>query len=444
MGRRGWPLGPLWARLALVFVALVVGALVLLSGLVLVSARRDVSELARDEQDETVADIAEATADAYAEADGWGASDLSAADALADAAGAGLVVVDSTGRRVAGSPGEFPDARVRRAPVAVSGERVGAVEVGFATTGLPSAERHLRDALVAQVAAGAGLAALLALVVAIAISRRITRPVAALIGTARALESGNLAARAGVAGAPGELGELAVAFDRMADALAREDTLRRALVADIAHELRTPLTILRASFEAVADGVVDLTPDGLSSMHDDVLRLVRIVDDLEALSAADAAGLALEVHTVDLADIAARAIAVLRAQFEAAGLELDTRLEPAPARGDPHRLHQVVTNLLTNAMKFTSAGGRIRVETHRDNTGTHLVVSDTGIGIPSEELPRIFDRFWRGAEAQAVAGSGIGLTVVHELIRAHRGTVAVNSEPGQGTEINITLPTLSA
>ena len=433
-------LGPLGARLALAFLAVAVGSLALLSGLVLAAAGRDIARLVRQEQEISLADIAAAAGAAYAQAGGWEAADLDAVVALADHDEASVEVLDVAGRRVAGSVGPDRPADVRIREILVKGRQVGTVRVGFDSPGLPSAERHLRDALVGTVAAGAGLAALLALAVSVVVSRRITRPVTAVTATVRAREAGDRSARVGPTAAPGELGELAAAFDRMADTLLAEEALRRALVADVAHELRTPLAILRGTLEGMADGTVRATPAGLSSLHDDVLRLNRIVDDLETLAAAEAAGLGLEPRRLDVAEVAAGAAARLRPQFEAAGLHLDVKLSRAMVEGDSQRLHQVVVNLLTNALKFTSPGGSVRLEVAEDGAGARLSVSDTGVGVPPEELPHIFERFWRGTGAKATAGSGIGLTVVAKLVAAHRGTVAVESEPGHGTRISITFP----
>src|SRR6516225_1782324 len=174
-------------------------------------------------------------------------------------------------------------------------------------------------------------------------------------------------------------------------------------------------------------------PGQLLSTRDDVLRLQRIVEDLETLAAADAAGLGLETAPVDLASIAAGSAATLNQQFLAAEIRVETKLEPAIISGDSARLHQVVANLLTNALKFTPAGGRVEVRVHPDGNQAVLDVIDTGIGIPADELPHVFDRFWRGAEAQNVAGNGVGLTVVAELVRAHGGRASVESEPGRGS-----------
>ncbi|MEA2503250.1 MAG: two-component system, OmpR family, sensor histidine kinase BaeS [Actinomycetota bacterium] len=439
--------GPLTARLALAFLAVALGALALFSILVLVATAREVAGLARRQQDQTAADVVQAAGVAYATAErngvGWDGAHLETLHALAHLGGGEVVVLDESGGIVEGSPPKTSPGRIVQRDVVVGGRRVGSVLVAFSRGGLPGADRHLRNALIETVAVGAGAAALLALSAAIAVSRRITRPVVALTETVRAVEGGDKSARVGDIGAPGELGALAGAFDRMADALALEDSLRRIQVADVAHELRTPLTVLQATLEAMADGVVAAGPAQLASVHDEVLRLIKIVEDLETLAAADATGLVLEPGPVDLANVAARALAMLRPRFEAADLRLEARLTPVTVLGDADRLHQVVTNLLTNALKFTPAGGHVEIETGPgegpDGGSAYLSVADSGAGIPPDELPHVFDRFWRGSQAVRVAGSGIGLTVVQRLVEAHKGTVSIESRSGEGTTVMLTF-----
>jgi two-component system, OmpR family, sensor histidine kinase BaeS len=226
----------------------------------------------------------------------------------------------------------------------------------------------------------------------------------------------------------------------MATTLDRQEQLRRDLVADVAHELRTPVAILQAGHEALLDGVAEPTPAELTSLRDEVLRLARMVSDLQTLAAADAAALQLALQPGDLAGIAAAAADSLTRRFEAAGVTLEQELAPVPVRADEHWLHQVITNLLTNALKFTPAGGHVTIRTSRREAGAVLVVSDTGVGIPAVDLPHIFDRFWRGGQAAQVSGSGIGLAIAAELARAHGGELTARSEPGHGTELTLTLP----
>jgi signal transduction histidine kinase len=306
--------------------------------------------------------------------------------------------------------------------------------------GLNAADRVLQTALLRAIAGAAGLAALLALLTGLVVARRITRPVARLIAVTRAMAAGDRAARVGEIRAPGELRELAAAFDQMAGTLDRQEQIRRNLVADLAHELRTPIAVLQAGHEALLDGVAEPTPAELASLRDEVLRLARMVGDLQTLAAADAAALHLVRQRCDLAGIAAAAADSLARRFEAAGITLDRQLSASPVLADQHWLHQVITNLLTNALKFTPAGGRVTIQTGQAGSEAVLQVTDTGTGIPADDLPRIFDRFWRGQQASQISGSGIGLAVAAELAQAHDGRLTASSRPGYGTQMTLTLP----
>jgi two-component system sensor histidine kinase BaeS len=177
----------------------------------------------------------------------------------------------------------------------------------------------------------------------------------------------------------------------------------------------------------------------LGSLHDEVLRLGRIVEDLGTLASAEAAALRLERHRVDLAEVARDASAALAPQFAAGEIELVADLHPAPVEGDRDRLTQVVANLLGNALKFTPVGGRVVVEVAA-NGDVELAVRDTGPGIPADELPHVFERFWRGRGAAEVGGSGVGLAVVAELVRAHGGEVAAATRPEGGAAFTVRLP----
>jgi two-component system, OmpR family, sensor histidine kinase BaeS len=226
----------------------------------------------------------------------------------------------------------------------------------------------------------------------------------------------------------------------MADGLARQEQLRRILVADVAHELRTPVAVLQAGHEALLDGVVPATAGQLASLRDEVMRLARMVDDLQSLAAAEAAALQLTLRPADLAEIAAAAGASMAGHLESSQLTLACELAPAPVRADSRWMHQVITNLLGNAAKFTPAGGRVTLRTEVDGAQVRLTVADTGVGIEADQLPHVFERFWRGTSPMRAAGSGIGLAIVDEMVRGHDGQVEVRSTPGQGTVFVVVLP----
>jgi two-component system, OmpR family, sensor histidine kinase BaeS len=428
-------------RLALAFLAVALGCVALLAGLTAAFAAADVSRLARDQRTELTAAIGVAAGAGW---DGktWVRADLYPVLDLAAQVGAVVQVRDQAGHPVVSSPGFAgrPGSPQFSQSVAVRGTRVGQVEVRFTGTGLAAADQRLQNALFNAIAGASGLAALLALLAGLVAARRITQPVERLIAVTRAMGAGDRTARAGPVQGPRELGELAIAFDQMADAVERQDQLRRGLVADVAHELRTPIAVLQAEHEALLDGITEPTPAQLSSLRDEVLRLARIVGDLQTLAEADAAALRLTMSRTDLASIAADAADSMAGQFEAAGITVSRRLAPVEVLADPGRLHQVITNLLTNALKFTAAGGRVSIETGPADGPAVLHVGDTGAGIPAGDLPHIFDRFWRGHHAGHISGSGIGLAVAAEIARGHGGTLTAVSIEGQGTQLTLTLP----
>jgi two-component system sensor histidine kinase BaeS len=436
------PPGPIALRLTLAFAAVALAAVALLAGLTAAFAAADVSDLASRQRADLTSAIALAAGGAWDRRDSWEHADLTAVLDLAARTGAAVQIRDQAGRPVASSR-DFASHRgspQSSSPVKIEQQRVGQVLVRSTGSGLGNADQALQTALLRAIAGAAGLAALLALLAGVAVARRITRPVGHLIAATRARARGDHGSRVGPVRAPGEIGELATAFDQMADAADREEQLRRDLVADVAHELRTPIAVLQAEHEALLDGVAEPSAAQFSALRDQVLRVARIVDDLQTLSEADAAALRMTAERADLADITAAAADSLAGRFEAADITMDRELAPVEVVGDPDRLHQVIANLLTNALKFTPSGGRVTVEARPADGNAVLRVTDTGVGIPADELPHIFDRFWRGQQAARTAGSGIGLAVAAELARAHGGELTATSTEGLGTRVTLTLP----
>ena len=435
---RGSTLG---LRLALAFLAVALAAVALSAVLAAVFSAADVSSLASRQRNELASAFAVAAGSAWEQHQSWASADLTTVTDLAAHTGVQLQVRDTGGRSVRQTSG-FASAAgpTTSAPVLVHGRQEGSVLVSLTASGLGGADGVLRTALLRAIAGTAGLAALLALVTGLGVARRITRPINRLISVTRAMATGDRSARAGEINAPGELRELATAFDQMADTLDYQDTIRRDMVASVAHELRTPVAVLQAGHEALLDGVTEPSPAELGSLRDEVLRLARMVDDLQTMAAADAAVLQLTRERCDLSDIAGSAANSLARRFETAEVTLDRRLASAPVVADPRWLHQVVTNLLGNALKFTPADGTVTISTRQDGPNAVLEVADTGVGIPADELPRIFDRFWRGQASASTSGSGIGLAIAAELAQAHGGTLTAASQPGQGTRLTLTLP----
>jgi two-component system, OmpR family, sensor histidine kinase BaeS len=430
------------AHLALGFLVVALAAVALLTGLMVAFAAADISQLVTQQRTELTNAIAGAASAAWGGNNTWNAADLTPAISLASRAGADTEILDANGSLIASSPDfNFDVGRPQfQAPITARGSHIGTALVRFSGSGFGSADHALRVALFRAVVAAAGLAALLAALSGLVVARRVTRPVARIISVTRARGAGDRAARVGYVRAPNELREMAGAVDQMADQLDRHEQVRRDLVADVAHELRTPVAVLQAGHEALLDGVAEPTPDQLGSLRDEVLRLARMVDDLQTLAAADAAALQLVQGKCDLADIATTAADSLAGPFGNAGISLERHIAPAPTMTDPRWMHHVVTNLLTNALKFSRPGGTVIIDTETDGAESVLHVTDSGIGIEATELPRIFERFWRGRQAEHISGSGIGLAIAAELAQANGGSLSAESEPDVGTRMTLRLP----
>ncbi|MFE7169450.1 ATP-binding protein [Streptomyces sp. NPDC057616] len=406
--------------------------------------------------------VAAAAADAYRAADGWSSADLSAARSLAAGAGTVLTVRNGDGEAVTGGSGPGSGSNFgsegdhgmpgagnghhgqmtgsgpsANAPVIVDGRAVGSVRLVF-PSGSGSAGLSVAWGWVAAAAAGA---LVLALAVSWFVTRRLTAPVVRVAASARALAAGDRTARAGI-DAPGELGDLTRAFDAMADDVGRAERARHRLAADVAHELRTPLASLQAGLEELRDGYAEPSAERLAGLHDQTLRLGRIIGDLGELAEAESARLSLHLTEVDLTALAVAAVAERGAELRTAGLTVLTVPGPAPLpiRADADRLHQALGNLLSNTARHCRPGDTVTVATLATASEALVEVTDTGPGIPSDELPHVFDRLWRGTRARAGGGSGIGLAVVRELITAHGGTATAAAAPGGGTRMTLRLP----
>jgi two-component system OmpR family sensor kinase/two-component system sensor histidine kinase BaeS len=356
-----------------------------------------------------------------------------------------LLLADAASRVVYDSQDELRGQQLSEAelaggaPVEVAGQRVGTLLIAAEGAVHASPESDfLRQVNRSLVLAGLAAAAV-ALVLGLWLARELTAPLRALTDAAHQLADGDLP-QVEVRGQD-EIGELGQAFNQMARSLDYQRTLRRNLMADIAHELRTPLTVIRGDLEALLDGVFEPTSGALASLHEETLLLSRLVDDLRALALAEAGQLQLEREPVNLADLLRGVVDSLDLQAESRGqilaLEMPSDLPLVDA--DPHRVRQVVANLLSNALHHAPESGRVTVSTERHDTEVQISVADDGPGIPAEDLPHLFDRFWRGSTPRG-EGSGLGLAIAHELVRAHGGRIWIDSALGQGTVFHFTLP----
>ncbi len=271
--------------------------------------------------------------------------------------------------------------------------------------------------------------------------QRIASPIGDLMQAAGRVEEGDYAARVRERG-PREVRALARAFNSMAARLQASDTQRRDLLADVTHELRTPLTVIQGNLEGLLDGVYPRDDAHLAPILEETRVLSRLIDDLRTLALADAGALKLQKEPTDLATLTSETVASFRAQADAAGIELGAEVGAnIPALElDPARIRQVLDNLIANALRYTPRGGRISVQCSVVSTQEKRVevcVSDTGAGIPADELSHIFERFHKSRDAR---GTGLGLAIAKNLVAAHGGEISAQSEPGKGTIIRFSFP----
>ncbi|MBI2953845.1 MAG: HAMP domain-containing protein [Chloroflexi bacterium] len=351
----------------------------------------------------------------------------------------------------------------------MSGQLEGGVASGFGGMGMGSAmmqrmmgtigqpEREFLQAVNRSMWVAGAIAVVIAMLLSLLLARQITLPLRGLTLAARRIASGDLSQTVPVKSRD-ELGELATAFNSMAESLARNEQLRRNMVADIAHELRTPLTIIQGNLEAILDGVTPPTMETVTSIHEETTVLARLVADLRELSLAEAGQLKLQRGPTDLAALLGRAATRHQAAASEKGIALVTRLTEGlpPADVDEQRISQVVDNLLSNALRHTGVGGEIAVAMAQDaarglaTTDKHATtapsitvsVKDTGSGIPADELSYVFERFYRldKSRSRASGGSGIGLAIVKQLVEAHGGRAWAESAPGDGATFFFTVP----
>ena len=280
--------------------------------------------------------------------------------------------------------------------------------------------------------------------------RGIARPLSNVMSAADRVAEGDLSVRLNENGRRNQFAQLARSFNHMTAELQLADQQRRNLTADVAHELRTPLHIIQGNLEGILDGVYAPDPDHIEATLEETRTLARLVNDLHTLSQAEAGQLPLTLEAVDVTDLLADIQTSFSGQAEAKNISLTVGFDGKPVtlmvQGDAGRLDQVLSNLVMNAIRHTPAGGEIALYAERENGFVCLSVRDTGEGIAPEDLPYIFNRFWRGDKSRTHAdgvGGGLGLAIAKQLVEAHHGTIDVISTPDQGTTFTISLPATS-
>ncbi len=287
------------------------------------------------------------------------------------------------------------------------------------------------------------IAAVIALVMARWLARGMTQPLRDMADAARRMEVGDYSTRIYTT-TRDEVGQLAAAFNRMSLELGNLETSRRDLVANVSHELKTPITAIRAHLENLLDGVEEPNPEVLQVMLAQSERLGRLVEQLLDLSKLESGEVPLRREEVSLGPL----VTQVMSEIEVASADRDVVVhsdvpDDLPSiEADPERVHQVIFNLVDNAVRFTPEGGEVRIEAHRHNGAVEVSVADTGVGIPADALPRLFERFYRvdPARAREDGGTGIGLAIARSVVEAHGGTIRAESEIGHGSTFTFDLP----
>lgn len=285
--------------------------------------------------------------------------------------------------------------------------------------------------------------AALALILGFFFTRQIVSPVGNISKAARVISGGNLNQRVEVRGSD-EIAELGKSFNSMAESLNKDREWRHQMLADIAHELRTPLFILQGNTEAMLDGVLPASKENLTTIHQETLFLSRLVEDLRTLSLAEVGQLKFQPVATGIKELASKILDGFKAQAVTRNISLSLEDDgnPGIARVDPGRMEQVMRNLLTNAFQYTPEEGKISIKIASDRERITISVIDTGIGIPAEDLPRVFDRFYRvdRSRARSTGGSGLGLAIVKQLVEGQGGSIWAESAAGKGSAFTLSVP----
>ncbi len=339
-----------------------------------------------------------------------------------------------------------PTGQVVTVPITVSGKRVGTVRVWAQGTQALLTPRDLqfRQGALWGLAVAAFAALIFSVFAGFWYATRLVRPIERITATAQALQSGDHNARTGLA-TDDEIGFLGKTFDEMADSIEADRDMERRLTADVAHELRTPLQAIQATVEAMQDGVLPADEERLGIVRDETRRLARLADGILELTRLERGSVPFDVRRIDAAGPVRAAADSLEALFETCELTLSSRVaDGLHVLGDRDRLQQAVGNLLSNAARYTPAGGHVDVTLRRDGDNALIEVADTGVGIAEEDLPRVFARFWRadGARATTSGGLGIGLAVTKEIVERHGGAITAGPRPdgAPGAVFAISLP----
>jgi two-component system sensor histidine kinase BaeS len=318
-------------------------------------------------------------------------------------------------------------------PLFLAGKEIGSLEVRFLEPRKESIfiARSNTFLLISLLIVG-----VVAILLSVLFSKKLTNPIKNLDSATEAITEGNLKRRVAVSGND-EIGRLSETFNKMAQKLELQESLRRKLISNVAHELRTPLGAMRSEMEGIMDNIVPLDQKQIQSLYEETGRLKHILEGIEDLAQAEASAITLEKQLMELKPFLNHIVERFSRLSRDKGVSIELECaDTIMINADPEKLSQVVINLLSNALKATEAGGYVRVKAGRNASEVFMEVKDTGIGIKQEDLPFIFERFYKVSEG----GLGLGLTIIRELVEAHGGRIEVKSEFGKGSAFTVFIP----
>lgn len=355
-----------------------------------------------------------------------------------------LTMMRRMGRNAMFFQSRFMDGTEVLEDILVDGQKIGTLQLIYPSTfSVDTAEldftSNVNRSLLMSLAIALGLSGLLSAF----LSNRLSKPIINLTEVTKSIRSGQLGRRAQARQTVRELGELSGAVNDLAETLSHQSEIRKRLTSDLAHELRTPLTIIQGQLDAILEGIFEATPDRLLVARSETQRLIGLVERLREIADLEDDTVELTYDHLDLSALARDTLTLFEADAHTRAQSLQANIAPAlPMVGDAHRLRQVLVNLISNAVKYTPVGGTITVSVFQEAHSAKLLISDTGPGIAPEDLPFLFDRFYRAdpSRHRGTGGSGIGLTIAKLIVDAHRGQIEVTSAPDKGTTFTVILP----
>lgn len=351
-----------------------------------------------------------------------------------------LFLLDENRSLIAGAEATLEEGLALEA-IELDGRVVG--WIGFAPMGneLPPDARRFLEGQIRITAIALAFGLIVAAALAFLLARNVSRPVRQLAETVGDLSRGEYGARVPI-NTLGEIGVLAGHVNQLAETLEKNRSARRRWMADIAHELRTPVSILKGEIEALADGVRQADEKTSESLHEEIDQLSALIDDLQTLAMSDAGALNIRKSPVDLSDLVRQAVGAFRDRLAARGITMELQLEEVSLTADPQRLRQLLHNLFENSSRYVSQGGRVIVSLSQDTECAVLEIEDSGPGLTDGQIDRLFERFYRveGSRARSSGGSGLGLSICKNIVKAHGGSIAAAHSDHGGLTLRIELP----